>query len=1001
MNITDLVTKYEANREAYLKANYNETQLRTDFLDPFFTLLGWDITNKKGKSTNEREVLVEEALKVDANSNTKKPDYTFRLFSERKFFLEAKKPNVKIEKDDAPAKQIRRYGFTAKLKISVLTNFEYLAIYDCSQKVEKNDTVTKSKVKLYHYSEYEEAFEEIKQQLSYETVYNGQFDEVWSNMDSQLKLSSVDSLFLTQINEWRLLLGNEIYSHKPGIIEEELNDIVQRYINSIIFLRVCEDRNIETYKTLLSYADKEDFNAFINKFKEADKNYNAGLFNHPLIEEIISNNSSAFWTIIKQLYFPESSYSFAVFSSDILGNIYEIFLGEQLKIENKNILLKKKPEHVDRDIVTTPTHIVQDILRQTVTEFCKEKTDKEILNATFADIACGSGVFLLETYQLLHDILVDYYLANNKAILIQTGIDSYKLPFKIKTQILTQCIWGVDKDYNAVEACKFGLLLKLLEGEDNASISKPVLPNMDENIAFGNSLLNSEMVSEEHQIIVNPFDYSDKKFDVIVGNPPYLATEHIKEFTPLEYPLYKKEYPSAYKQFDKYFLFIERATQLLKPNGYLGYIVPSKFMKVGAGKKLREYLATNQLVSQIISFGANQIFQDKTTYTCLLIIQNKKNENFIYTEIANFNDWKIRNTEGLISDTIQVNKLSHELWSIVPPYLKDVFRKILEQSKNLEDVIGKNYINNGIQTSANDVLVFKSLKEKDDLIFFKKNDKLYKIEKSIVKPYYETVRTKNEVKLNTYRILKPNSYVIFPYKFTDGTVKFIDLDDLKENYPEAHKYLNDVKIKHRLIYQKNSTKLRSVMPKPKTENEWYRFGRSQYLELGAINEKILIGVMSTGEKYPIDFSKTLHTAGGTAGYCSIYLPSDSKYSIYYIQAILNSRYLEWIINLRGEVFRGGYIARGTKVLKKLPIRVIDFDNEKDKILHDKISEVQKSLIDIQGKMDNSRLTQRMLIPLQRQFTNKKSALNELLKTLYNLEEDDRQIPLISELYATH
>lgn len=343
MNIKDLITKYEVNRKTYLKANYNETQLRTDFLDPFFTLLGWGITNKKGKSTNEREVLVEEALKADANSNTKKPDYTFRLFSERKFFLEAKKPNVKIKKDDAPAKQTRRYGFTAKLKISVLTNFEYLAIYDCSQKIEKNDTVTKSRVKLYHYTEYEKAFEEIKQQLSYETVYSGRFDEVWSNIDNQLKLSSVDSLFLTQINEWRLLLGNEIYSHKHDIVEEELNDIVQRYINSIIFLRVCEDRNIETYKTLLSYADKEDFNALINKFKEADKNYNAGLFNHPLVEEIISNNSSAFWAIIKQLYFPERSYSFAVFSSDILGNIYEIFLGEQLKIENKkNVPLTQK-----------------------------------------------------------------------------------------------------------------------------------------------------------------------------------------------------------------------------------------------------------------------------------------------------------------------------------------------------------------------------------------------------------------------------------------------------------------------------------------------------------------------------------------------------------------------------------------------------------------------------------------------------------------------------------
>ena len=143
-----LVDKYHANRNNYIKPAYNETQLRTDFLDPFFSILGWDINNTGSKPTNEREVLLEEALKENASSNTKKPDYTFRLFSERKFFLEAKKPNVKIETENNPAKQVRRYGFTAKLKISVLSNFEYLAIYDCSQKVQEDDQVQKSRIKL-------------------------------------------------------------------------------------------------------------------------------------------------------------------------------------------------------------------------------------------------------------------------------------------------------------------------------------------------------------------------------------------------------------------------------------------------------------------------------------------------------------------------------------------------------------------------------------------------------------------------------------------------------------------------------------------------------------------------------------------------------------------------------------------------------------------------------------------------------------------------------------
>ena len=427
MTIKALIHKYHENREAYLKASYNETQLRVDFLDPLFELLGWDIKNVQEKPTNEREVLLEESLKADATSNTKKPDYTFRLFSERKFFLEAKKPSVKIDTDNEPAKQVRRYGFTAKLKISVLSNFEHLVIYDCSNKVGQDDSVTNSRIKIYHYTEYEAAFEEIKQQLSHEAVYSGEFDEEWKEIENKLKLSSVDQFFLQQINDWRVALGSEVYSHKSELGDHELNDIVQSYINSIIFLRVCEDRNLETYKTLLNFADEEDFSSLIAKFEESDRKYNAGLFNHPLTKEVISNNSSVFWVIIKQLYFPESTYSFSVFSSDILGNIYEIFLSEQLKIEDNDIVLQKKPENVDRDIVTTPTFIIQDILRQTVVKHCENKSDQEILSSSFADIACGSGAFLFETYQLLHDILVDYYLANDHSKLIQTSVNTFKL----------------------------------------------------------------------------------------------------------------------------------------------------------------------------------------------------------------------------------------------------------------------------------------------------------------------------------------------------------------------------------------------------------------------------------------------------------------------------------------------------------------------------------------------------------------------------------------------
>lgn len=992
MSISDLVKKYDTNRDTYLESAYNETQLRADFLDPFFELLGWDIKNSQGKPTNEREVLLEESLKKDANSNTKKPDYTFRLYSERKFFVEAKKPSVKINSNSDSAKQVRRYGFTAKLKISVLSNFEYLAIYDCSSAVSPSDPATLSRISIYHYTEYEAAFEDIKAQLGKEEVYDGSFDEVWKDIEDQLKLSSVDDLFLAQINDWRLTLGAEIFSHKPELSDEHLNDLVQRYINSLIFLRVCEDRDLEVYKALLSCVEADNFNALITIFSDADKKYNAGLFDHEMVEEIITSSRSAFWTIIKQLYFPESAYSFSVFASDILGNIYEIFLGQQLRNIEGHIELVNKPEHEDRDIVTTPTFIIQDILRETVSKFCEGKTDTQILQSKFADIACGSGAFLLEVYQLLHDTLVDYYLKHDAKALIQTSVETHKLPFKLKRKLIESCIFGIDKDYNAVEACKFGLLLKLLENEVSSSIPAPALPNIDDNIQFGNSLISPDLISDDKASEINPYDFGDMSFDVIVGNPPYMATEHMKAFTPLELPVYKAHYTSAFKQFDKYYLFIERGLTLLKDNGYFGYIIPSKFTKVGAATKLRQHLKTSKHIKKIISFGANQVFDKKTTYTCLLFLKKTDHDAIDYLEVQNLKNWKIRNVQEDDYDNLSRMALNDQGWVLVPGPLKPVYKKILDQSITLETLIGSDAIYNGIQTSANNTYIHRANKSDDTYFYFKKDKIDWQFEKELTRPYFKTSGGIDN--LNTYRPFAPNSFVIYPYIKTERGLELVPLDQLKDDYPHAYKYLMHYRAK--LDNDK-----RDIKPTPETQNEWHRYGRHQSLEKCDVPAKIVVGVLSQGNKYAIDYFGTLISSGGTAGYCMITPPDEFDYSIYYIQAVLNSKYLEWCSALMGEVFRGGYIARGTKVLKKLPIRTIDFTNDKDKALHDRIAKCQKQLIKMQGNIDKAQGDNRKLVPMNRSFSRLKTQLDEELKSLYGLKDDDSLIPMISEVYATN
>lgn len=993
INIHTLIQKYESHRDYYLTEKYNETLLRSDFLDPLFELLGWDIKNKAGRSTNEREVILEEPLKTGASENTKKPDYTFRLFAERKFFLEAKKPYVHIHEVDAPARQARRYGYTANLKISVLSNFEYLMIYDASVKVEEGDSNQKALIKNYHYTEYEDKFEELQRLLGKDSVYSGLFDEEWKDIELRLKQWSVDKQFLKQINEWRLLLGKEILSAEPMIDMKLLGDEVQSYINKILFLRVCEDRNIETYKDLLAIADGGNFDKLLEKFRKADTRYNSGLFEQALSERVVCNACSAFWSIIRQLYFPESPYSFSVFSSDILGHIYEIFIAEKLAIKDGELQIVKKQENEDRDVVTTPTYIIREILRQTITPLCKDKSPKEILKLKIADIACGSGAFLLEAYQLLNDILIDYYIQHDTSKLVQIGENSFRLKYAEKKQLLINCIYGVDKDFNAAEASKFGLLLKLLENEDSASLlnEHPILPDMSKNIFFGNSLLSSNDINATDANDINPFDFGTMRFDAIIGNPPYLTTEGMKNVTPKELPIYKKKYSSAYKQFDKYIVFIERALSLLKKNGLLGYIVPLKFMKVEAGQELRRLITSEKSLESITSFGANQVFSDKSNYTCLLVLKKANHDTFNYSEIKDLDQWRLLDKRQLSSDSKPSESINEKTWPLHLDNLNEAYTKIFENSAALVDIVGEDNVFNGIQTSANKVYIFQPESEKKGIYIFTNKGKKWDIEKDATRPYFQTTRGNDS--LNTYRTFKPNARVIFPYrKNGKGKLEIIPLKDIKKEFPKLYKYL----LAHKDILNASS---RDINPEPTTPNEWHRYGRHQSLDACNLPEKIIVGVLSTGDKYAVDKYSTFVSSGGTAGYCMIALPTDSPYSIYYLQAILNSKYVEWISSLYGEIFRGGFIARGTKVLKQLPIHKIDFGNEAEHLAHDSIANKQIQLIKLGDKIDSMQGNKRQLTILQRQFDIAKQELADLIMKLYGMEQFDSIIPIIKEQYA--
>jgi hypothetical protein len=136
--IHQLVAQFTQNRDAYRSGRYNEAQLRQEFLNPFFEALGWDMVNRSGYAPQNREVIHEDSIDVEGGSHA--PDYCFRLGQTRKFFVEAKKPVVDIQYDIHPAYQLRRYAWNVHLPLSILTDFEEFAVYDCRNKPNPSDS---------------------------------------------------------------------------------------------------------------------------------------------------------------------------------------------------------------------------------------------------------------------------------------------------------------------------------------------------------------------------------------------------------------------------------------------------------------------------------------------------------------------------------------------------------------------------------------------------------------------------------------------------------------------------------------------------------------------------------------------------------------------------------------------------------------------------------------------------------------------------------------------
>ncbi|HEX8212611.1 MAG TPA: TaqI-like C-terminal specificity domain-containing protein [Longimicrobium sp.] len=631
--VVQLVERFDRQLSAYRSGEYNETQLRREFLDPFLEALGWDVGNSSGTLEPFKDVIHEDRIRVEETA--KAPDYGICVGGVRKFFVEAKKPSVNIEREIGPAYQLRRYAWSAKLPLSVLTDFEELAVYDCRSQPKADDKASVARVMFFRYTEYIARWDELTALFSKDAVRAGSLDKYAEETRTRRGTVEVDEAFLEEIESWRAAFAHDIACNNPALTQRELNWAVQRTIDRIVFLRICEARGIEDFGQLQNLAVGDGiYSRLVVLFGRADEKYNSGLFHFrsergrqeapDKLTPGLAVSDHTLRQVIARLYFPVSSYEFSVLPADILGQVYERFLGKVIRLtDTHDAVVEVKPEvRKAGGVYYTPSHIVDYIVRQTVGQLVSGYRPGPRGGASrlrILDPACGSGSFLLGAYQYLLDWHLEQYLLDgpesHRDVLVTGPGGEWRLSTPERKRILLNNIFGVDIDAQAVETTKLSLLLKVLEGETDLTVTRQLalfheraLPDLENNIKSGNSLVGTDfytavqlsVLTEEVRHRVNPFDwraeFSDAVtaggFDAVIGNPPYIFgeyhDEHVKEYLTARYRV-------AQGQYDTYSIFVEKSIELLSPKGRLGMIIPDALLARDEVAVVRDVLLSNGL----------------------------------------------------------------------------------------------------------------------------------------------------------------------------------------------------------------------------------------------------------------------------------------------------------------------------------------------------------------------------------------------------------------------
>lgn len=939
--------KSEGRLSRYGDNRFGEESTKKDFILPLFRALGWNVEDSREVSAEQR-VLHGRA------------DYAFKIGGVTKFLVEAKTLSKNLMEREH-LQQVIDYSYAKGVPWAVLTNFAQTAVL--YSEIKDSNPFNCRFIELSA-SEYVSAFDRLRL-LSRTAIANNELDSKAEQFGRRPRKQPIDKQLLKDLNSFRLDLAKDLGRLNADLFrgsDEALEETVQRILDRLIFIRVAEDRGLEDRQLKLL---SQEYGTNVSKrirelFRRYDENFDSKLFQQHAADEV-RMDGSVLQRVLRGLHQTEDEsirYDFGAIDADVLGVMYEQYLGLILRQTAKRAKLADgKVNRKEQGIYYTPTWVADYIVKFAVEQALERKGAKAD-ELRVLDPACGSGTFLLRAFDHLMQA------RNPTGRSVQSRFDSENAGplLALRSSVLTDNLFGVDLDARAVEIAQLNLMIRAAE-------SRHRLPTLERNVRVGNSVISDPSVDyralDWGKAFPGPMD--DGGFDVIVTNPPYVRIQNLEE-SQAQYLAnrYKAEW-----NFDLYTTFVQQSWELLRSGGVAGFILPNKFLNSKYGESLRGYLGSRGAVLRLFDFRAYQVFEDATTYTCMLFLRKGKvQKSFTYGSLRAVSDPGAERSvsEGCfeVSDA-RIPADPSSPWSLVPGSGKLLFDRLGQYPRKLKDLCKSIFV--GLQTSADSIYIVPVTKEgKVSLIVDHATGESVPIESELLHPI---LRGRE---IHRWGVAWQHLCLIYPYRRKGSEIVPILAAELRTRFPNATAY-----------FQRHESKLKGRDGAPELGEDWHLFAYRKNLDKFD-QPKILTQVLANRGRFSLDLEGRFYfVGGGGSGGYGIQLNDESEENLFYTLGVLNSRPLEFYHHLISTPFRGGFFAYSRQYLEPLPIPMGTAD-QRAQIAHlaKELTETTSRLRRLVESTDEHRAISNQLFELEQ-------ALDRLTLDLFEVSDEESSL----------